>query len=220
MHSNKSKLFLLIFCAAAILCFYQSAVAQSGRRLSKPTPTPQPSPPTAAPKTAIKPASSEPADEAEATKPDDVQIKSILISGEIQHTNRFFRSTYLGSTLKETVETLKKMRPAMEATKGEKLTFTEAQAKAKKETDVYILWLGFAVTNDAWGNNFIQFVEYAVLIPETGKRLTYGRVKLGESTFVNKGSVLQLPKQCPYDLSYLKITAREIVYRLQRYGWL
>lgn len=208
--SEKKREYLLIFCAVAALCFSQTAAAQSGRRSSKILAVPKP------------PVAAAPAADAQTAEP-SVSVSSIIVAGEIQHDYAFFRSTYLDSTLKECIDSLKARPPAsLELSKGGSMTFNEAKERAKKETTAFVLWMGFVAKDDGIGNMSIDYIEYALLKPQTAKPLTSGRVDPGQSFVVGQGGVLRLPSRPkrPSALSQMKAGAREIAGNLLHGGWL
>lgn len=146
-----------------------------------------------------------------------------MVVGEIQHDYAVFRSTYLGGALEECVDELKThSKPRLNASKGGKLNFTEAQKRARKETDIYVLWIGFVVKDNGLGRATVDFIDYAVLIPQTGKRLTYGRVSPEQTSVVAQGGVLNLPPRSRRSSvsAALDAGARQIADILIRGGWL
>lgn len=210
---EKKHWYFLIICAAAVFCSYRSAEAQSGRRPNKD-----------AASTVQPPAAIEPATNRQTTGQTD-RISSIAIVGEVQHDFAVFRSTYLGSALAECVDELKarpQKQPVLNVVKGGKLNFTEAQERAKKETDTYVLWIGFVIRDGGLGNELVDYIDYAVLTPQTGKRLTYGRISPGQAGVVAQGGVLSLPPRSRRSsaITVLRAGAREIADTLMRGGWL
>ena len=100
------------------------------------------------------------------------------------------------------------------------MTYPEAKEQAKKETDKFILWFGFAAKDDGYGNMYIDFIQYAVIKPKTAKVLTRGQVKPGQIQY--PGGVTQIPtvRRRMSSLSEMKDGARQIAAILLRGGWL
>ncbi len=200
----------MALCSAAILFFSHPAEAQSGRRQVKSVS----SPPVAAP--------SKPEANPQIIQP-SVAISSIVVVGEVVHNYSFYRSSYLGSALGECVNSLKKgIRPTREIEKGGRMTLTEAKERAKRETGAHVLWLAFKVEDNSIGEMFVSYIDYAVLVPQSAKLLTSGRIVPGEQSVLTRGGILTIPstaKRLPA-LSQMKNGAREVAYRLGRGGWL
>ncbi len=202
---KKKNKFLLIFCAFAVLCFYQSGIAQSGRR---PKPTPIPIPQTIAEKST--PNSKE-------IRP-PVKIESLLIVGEVHDDYWYSTSDPLGLTLKQSVKQLESHpKLTVKASNGGKMNFKEAQDRAKSETEIYVLWLGFVMKKGDSAS--VDYVEYAILKPESAKKVTTGRIN-PESLSKLKG-VLGIPSTKLLKEVYpLKYVARGLIYKLIDEGWL
>lgn len=202
-----------VFAFFAIILFLnQTATAQSGR---KPAQT-APSEPTAAAKSET--------DTQENKKTES--ISAIKVTGEIQYETGKHYSNYLNRALNECVETLKgrPVRP-LEVTKAGKMKLNDAKEFAKKEPEAHVLWMGFFVKSYLAGLDVIQYVDYidyAVMKPNTGKVLTYGRIELGKPNMGNAGTVLQIPstRRRSTELSQLRQGANEIATILKRGGWL
>ena len=189
---TKGNNYFFSLCAlACVLLISQTATAQSGRRT---TVTPAPTPPTPVIQSVVK-GKTEPDDEpAPSNKPDDVAaVTSIIVGGEVVHDYAYYKSNDLDRALKECVNRLRDSRRVPEVTKGGKISFNEAKERAKKETDAYILWISFVAKDDGYGNMLIDFADYALLMPKSSRRLTYGRVKPDKRSVVSTGGVLGLP---------------------------
>jgi hypothetical protein len=204
-----------------LLCLYLPAAAQSGRRsrnAAPPTLTPTPVPAAKA-ETKTDPQPIEPSDAA--------RVSSIVVFGELQQDNRFYRSNELDRALKEFVRTFKE-RPqpqklsSLDIVKGGKLNFTEAKERSKKETDTFVLWIGFVGATASCGDMVITRIDYALLTPQTGKAVTRGEVVPGRSNPMLTGSVLRLPTVHKHAESSQQMQegAREIAARLVLGGWL
>lgn len=195
-----------LFFFAVIFCSNQTAAAQSG----KVKPTPAPSPEQTETKAVFQ--------EIERTE----RISAIKVTGEIQYESGTHYSTYLKHTLNECVESLND-RPsrALEVTKVGKMKLNDAKELAKKETETYVLWMGFFVRSYSIRYEYVEYVDYAVMRPNTGKVLVFGRIKMDE---INSGTepILQIPKLPARidELTQLKQGAREIAAILKRGGWL
>ena len=108
----------------------------------------------------------------------------------------------------------------LKVTKAGKMKLNEAKALAKKEDDTYVLWMGFFIGNKSYGLS-VDFVDYAVLMPKTGKVLTYGRIQPGQTSMANTGTILQVPinKKATTLVSQLIQGANEVATLLKRGGW-
>lgn len=208
--SEKRHKYLLIVYLVATLCFSDAALAQSGRRQNKSVSSP---PPTVTAEPVVNPQPIKPL----------VRVSSIIVGGEIVHDYDYFRSSYLGTAIKECMNRLKeRSRPALEITKGGSMTFNEAKDRAKKEIDAYVLWLAFVTKDNGWGEMSICYIDYAVLMPQTAKFLTSGQVYPGEQGVVSRGGVPRIPSlpRRLSALSQMKAGAREVADRLRGGGWL
>lgn len=212
--------FFLIGLAVGAFGLIQSVEAQSGRR--KPVTGPGT---ISTPTVANEPAKAPPVSDERADDP-NVKITSILVTGEIAHPYAYYKSSFLGSAIKECVNALKK-HPVAAAKAGE-IDFTKAKELAKKETEVYVLWLGFETKDDGAGNQILDYVDYAVLVPKTAKILTNGRIEPGEaSPAITRGGVLSLPRtrtttrSSPVQANrQMRFVADEVVNRLKLGGWI
>lgn len=195
----------LIVSLALIFCLSQSAPAQSGRKKDKPPEKPE------------QISTTETQDE----KPTE-RIKALKIAGEFQYDSGWNYTTALGSVLDECVNNLQG-RPGepLKVEKVGKMKFNDAKALAKKETETYVLWMGFFIRNVPLGDSYVDFIDYAVLKPETGKILTKGRIQPGASSMGNTGTILKVPvnKKAPTRSSQLYQGAREVATLLKRGGW-
>ena len=207
--STKRHFYLLFFCTAVIVCLYQSTTAQSGRRNKKEVSAPEP---------AVK---VETKKETPTEEP-SVRITSLKVVGEVQHDNTYYSSNELGSALKEFERWVKISKPSFEISRSGKMEFNEAKEQAEKETEIFVLWIGFVTKNDNYGSMYLEFVEYAVLTPKTGKRLTSGRIEPGQNTLGNPGGVLRSPGQRKKTFVHIQMRegVRELAAILVRGGWL
>ena len=101
------------------------------------------------------------------------------------------------------------------------MKLNDAKELAKKETDTYVLWMGFFVRNTTFGGSYVDFIDYALLKPETGNILTKGRIQPGQTSMGNTGTVLQVPdnNRPSTQLFQLKQGAHEVATLLKRGGW-
>lgn len=212
--------YLLIICAAAILCFSQAAPAQSGRRQNK-SAAPAQTPVAAEP--AINPPVSSQTIQPQAV-PHPGQISSLIVAGHLLHDSNYFRTSGFGASLKICMDRLKNHpRPAMlEVTKGGWMNFNEAKERAKKETNTYVLWIEFVTKDDSYGDVLLEYIEYALLAPESVKMLTSGRIYPGRNSRVISGGLPPIRSTSSHlPVEYLmKEGAKEVAERLIRAGWL
>lgn len=208
--SKINRRYFLIIFFAAIFSLHQTTAAQSGRKLTA----------------AVSPVEQSVEIKAEKDLPTDKKaalVSALKITGDIQYDSGFNRSNYLGIALKECVNNLKG-RPSrpLEVVKEGGMRLNDAKELAKKETEAHVLWMGFFVKNNSYGGTFVEYVDYAVMMPQTAKILTYGRIELGQPNMGNTGTVLQIPtsRTSTSQLLQLKQGSREIANILKRGGWL
>lgn len=196
---------LLLLIAAAFLCPSQIAEAQSGRRPAKNEP---------------QPVKSEAVTETQTANPSPAPSRgaTIIITGNLVHDMDYLRSSHVDDTIKSFMEKLKE-QPGIVVTKGGRMDLTKAKERARKETESYVLWfeIGLKVNplNDA---EFICFMDYAVLMPQTAKFLTGGRVfPRGEDNTLITDTVLRLPKRPTiiYMEDQLEMAVKTIVARVR-----
>ena len=205
-----------LFCLAAAFCFCQTAAAQSGRRQPKSAGETVSKPPAAAGKT-----KSDADAEARALLPAE-KISAIVILGQIGRSGFLFAGdNYFDIAVKECVRNLKERAktPGLTIEKGGKSSFADAVKRAKTENGTHLLWLDLQVSADSGGGEIVD-VNYIVLSPETGKRLTAGRVRFGQpNDIIGEGSIPSVPKVAsqqhrPAPVEQIKLAARAIVERL------
>jgi len=222
--SNNTRYCCLVFCVLAIFCFCQAAPAQSRRVPQKNAPaTDKNAPSTEQTAPVVESKSAETKDEIQAD-PTPVRISSLLLVGEVQHDFTYYKSNDIDNAMKEFIrflELISKSTPQMTRGSG-KMSYTQAKEQAQKETGNYVLWMGFAAKDDGYGNMYIDFVQYAVIAPKTGKVLTRSQVKPGQNSVV--GGVMQIPagrrRTSGSAYSEMKDCARQIAAILSRGGWL
>lgn len=214
MQINKlnPKLLLQVFCFVAILCFYQTNEAQSGRHIPNPSPTPSSIQPTATTETT-------PSEKNEPTE----KIEYLLIVGEVQNDDSYSETSQLNRTLDYCLKTLKNQpNLKLKAEVGGKMNFKAAQEAAKKGKNVYILWIGFAMENLGKGKTQVSYANFTILNPEDAKKLFTGRVDskmLSKNGGVN-GTRFPPSNQSISETSQMENVGKEIIYRLLRWGWL
>lgn len=207
-----------------VFCVSPYSYGQSGRRAA-PTPVPT----TTTPSQPIvsgedKPSVAEPGQKIK--PPNGFAIPSILVAGEVVHKYAYYSSNDLDQALKECVNRLTATPKITNATRIGKLDYTEAKARAKQETDTYILWISFITSVDGLGNMILDYADYAILTPNTATRLTSGRVKSGQRSVVATGGVIGLPtgrNGRPSSIAArheMREIARQIPGILMRGGWL
>lgn len=213
------NIFLFLFYAVLIFSFSPLAQAQSGRR-PKTTPTPTPTPASQSTSAEVKiekPAESKP----EEIKPTE-KISQLLIAGEMQESSWSWKSkNYLKNTIDDYLDEIKRHRSLqINAINGEKMTFKEAKERAKKETDTYILWMGFAITNGSSGGAKLDYIEYAILKPQTAKSLTSGRITDADITKMQK--VMGIPSSSgSLGLgTAMEFVGRNLIDKLINLGWI
>lgn len=213
--SEKTCRIFWVFCVLTIFCFYQTTAAQSGRRPQKKNDSVE----------QTAPVESEQSNTETEIKETDapVRISSLTVVGEVQHNFNYYKSNDVDIALKEFISFLKfSSKSVPQLTKGGKMNYSEAKEQAKKETDIFILWLGFSAKDDGYGNMYIDSVQYAVIKPKTAKVLTRGQIEPGQTGVGNPGGVLQVPtvRRRTSALSEMKNGARQIAAILLRGGWL
>ena len=212
--STKMCRIFWVFCVLTIFCFYQTTAAQSGRRPKKETTSTQ----------QTVPVESKPAETEDETQEDKipVRISSLTVVGEVQHNFAYYKSNDLDIALKEFIRFLKfSSKSVPELMKDGKMNYAEAQERAKKETETFILWIGFAAKDDGSGNMYIDSIQYAVLKPKTAKVLTRGQFKPNQNqTLSTGGSQIPTVRRRTSALLEMKSGVREIAAILLRGGWL
>ena len=207
----------LFFCITAIFCFYQTTAAQSGRRVVKKAESSGQQSPVESKSTNTE------NDVREDESP--VRISSLIVVGEVQHNFAYYNSNDIDIALKELVRTLKSStKPVPEITRGDgKTNYKKAKERAEKETDKFVLWLGFSAKDDGYGNMYFDSVQYAVLTPKTAKVVTRGQIQPKQNGVLSSGGVLNIPKtrqSSATNLLQMKQGVREIAGILLHGGWL
>lgn len=91
---------------------------------------------------------------------------------------------------------------------GGKMTKVEAVERAKKETSSYVLWFGYR-SKLVGLDDVIDYIEYLVLVPQTAKTLTEGRVyPAQQKTTADPGGVIRLPTRTSRRESNLRLLKR------------
>jgi hypothetical protein len=207
--SEKRRTTLLLVSIAATLCFSQTALTQSGRHRHKSVSAPQPT------------VTAGPATDAQPVKP-SAQVSSVIVVAEIAHKFDYFRSNYLGAVFKDFKDRItRRPSPAIEVTNGGSMSLNEARERAKKETETYLLWIEFVMQDNDVGAMSIAFINYAVLMPQTAKFLTWGKIYPGQESIRSAGGVLRVPALPGRNSALLQMRegTREIADRLIVGGW-
>lgn len=110
---------------------------------------------------------------------------------------------------------------SLEVTRGDKMDFEDAKEPAKKETDTFILWLGFITTNDSSAVMYLDYTQYAILTPQTAEFVTKGTIEPRLTEIGYPGGVLQLPttRRLPTLSTGMKESVRQISVILKNGGW-
>jgi hypothetical protein len=203
-----NRLFELLFCVTTVLCVSQFVSAQSGRRSTQPTPTPTP--------------------KVEAKTPNSIEenqptekIESLILTGETQDDSAYSKSNYADAALKECLNYLEFFpKLTVKVSKGGKMSLKEAKERAIKETDAYVLWMVFVSRSDGYINENVAYVEYIVLKPKTGKKLTLGRIT--PESLARQRSIIGLPKTSKRssEIHQIREFARAVMDVLIHGGWL
>lgn len=160
-----------------LLCVTQMA-AQSGRRPKTTSPPPTPVEQKTAP----------------AESP---RITSMIIGGHnIDPGTKEYWSTDVSTVAKGCTDRFKESPPLdLGINYGGKMTKTQAIERAKKEASSYVLWFGYR--SKQVGLDFIvDYIDYMVLIPQTAKTLTEGRVyPAKQKTSADPGGIMRLPSR-------------------------
>lgn len=204
---------LLIFCVIAVFFFSHLVSAQSGRRLPKTNPTPQPTSATVKPE--------KPAPTPEEIKPAE-RISELLIAGEMQKSSWSWSSkNYLKKMIDNYLDEIKR-HPNLQVTasNGGKMSFNEAKERAKKEPDTHILWMGFAITNGSYGGDRLDYIEYTILKPQTGKSLTSGRITAADIAKMQKVLGIPVSSKSMSASTDMQFVGRNLIEKLINLGWI
>lgn len=217
--SGKNYKVFWVLCLAAAFCFCQTVEAQSGRRANRGAAS-KPLPSDVSPPKIDSPVISKP----------DEKILSLIVLGRKNDNAAFSSSSDLNTVLKECVKTLEeyalKSGSGLTVTKADKKwKLEEAIERAKKETTAHILWLEIGMSGDVLGNERLNYLDYAIIAPQTGTRVTSGRIQPGRlDPSIGQGGVLQLPtdnrRRGSVSPATLRDKAREVIHQLIRQEWL
>lgn len=181
--------YLLIVCAAAVLCFSQLASAQSGRRRSKIVSQP--------PAVATTEPATESVIDPSTVKPPAL-ISSVIVVGDLIQSGKSY-SNHVDKVVDACVKRLKE-RQTIEAKGSGSRKRAAAIERAKSETDAYVLLMEIKLVDRVvshrgvpYVEEYISCVDYFVFMPQTAKILTEGRVYPGAQDIKRNGSVLRLP---------------------------
>jgi hypothetical protein len=202
---NISKCLIISLAATVVLA--TQTPAQSGRKKSEP--------PASVPVATPAPVES-------AVIPSQEKISSLVVSGEVTANSVYFRSNYLDLAIKEFIFWMKhEPRPFLAVAKGGKLKFEDALEASKKESERHMLWLAVSTKINGYGEQVVDFVDYAILVPQTGRTLINGRSYPGEEKIVAQGGVIRMPNTArrPTINSQIKQAARDLAFKLKATGW-
>jgi hypothetical protein len=216
MLKKETRRFLILFCLLAISGLSLTSYAQS-RRQKRETPAPVEQTPA--------PVEQKTTQSVDADEPDEtpVQIKSLKIVGEIQHDAVLYGGTDFSNAIKEFIRALNsysKNAPVM--TRAGKATYKEAKELAKKESDTFVLWIGFMAKTGSSGNMYLETVQYAVIKPNTGKILTRAEIRPESTRMIRPGVILPAPtvRRSGKLRDEMDDSVRRIAANLARAGWL
>ena len=205
---------LLFLCFITIFCFSPESVNAQSRRQTRKKPAEQ----TTTVESNVPQTDNKTDDEPDETP---VQITSLKIVGEIQHDALLYGGTDFSNAIKEFIRTLKtysKSAPVM--TRAGKATYAEAKELAKKESDTFVLWIGFMAKTGGDGNMYLDFVQYAIFKPSTGKILTRSEIRPEQTRMINPGVILPAPTVRRKMRDEMDDVVRKIAAILARAGWL
>jgi hypothetical protein len=201
---------ILLVCVAAIFCFAQAAIAQSGRRKTPP-PAATPSPVPTQKETSTSP---DAAATPESSKP-RVKITSIIVSAQTIIPDGFYHSNDVGNFVKDCVQRLKE-RPVLEVVKGGMRNRKEAVDRAKLEKSAYVLWVELNMEDNFMSSPSVAFIDYFLYLPQTAEIVTKGRVDPTKLLRINESGT-QLPRninKVPASAdAKLRVGAREVADR-------
>ncbi|HEY0377280.1 MAG TPA: hypothetical protein VGC87_10005 [Pyrinomonadaceae bacterium] len=155
---------LLALCAVSLLCLSQVALAQSGRRQTKPLSPPSP----------VAKDEGEPKPEARPREDRPGPAATVIVGGDRFGTSSSIISGSIDEAVESCVAELNKSH-GLEARGGGGMTRKEAIDRAKKETEAHVLWLDVRVEGSR--ENDIA-VNYTLFMPQTAKVLAFGSVYL------------------------------------------
>jgi hypothetical protein len=197
-----------VVCAVVAL-FAIAVNGQSGRKQQDKT----------APVPVTAPTPAQPSDDTPSTV---TKISSLTVCGEISHNYTYYNSSNLDAALKEFAAWMKnEPHPYFAVTRAGKMSLDAAKERAKKESGTHVLWLGIVGRDNGRGEMTVQYVDYSILMPSTGKVLISGRVIPGQQKIIAQGGVMTIPSisKRSSELSQMKQGARQIADRLKSTGW-
>jgi len=213
--SGKARCGVWIFCSLAMLCLHVTIAAQSRQQKKANTVSTEQTVP-------VETKSPETDDKKDDKKKE--RILALKVVGELQHNLGYYKSNDLDNALKEFVRSVKDYsKTTMEITKGGKMTYTEAKEQAKKEAGMYYLWLGYSAKADSYGNAYLDFVQYAIIKPETAEIVTRGQIEPYRNRLPTPGGgTVKLPTASrSWNLLLdMKTGARNVAEILMRDGWI
>jgi hypothetical protein len=165
-YSFKKQIYIFALSVAATICFSQSALAQSGRRIKREPPAPpQPGQTETRPETMTSPQSTTP----------EAAVNAIVVGAEIVQDGYVVRTNEQNDAIKTCMERLKE-RPALNVIKGGKMKRAEAMERAKLETEAYVLWMEIKTRIIDLFYMEVVVINYYVFTPKTAKVLVEGKL--------------------------------------------
>jgi hypothetical protein len=204
---RRRALKFIFFTAAAIGILMIQAFGQSGRKKSTPpAPLPVATPPPSSTEIETVPA----------------KISTLFVVGEVTSDSAYFHSNYLDMTAKEFAFWMKyEPRPFLGVTRGGKMKWEDARDASKKETERHVLWIGVSLRTNNNGQLWVDFLDYAILMPRTGRTLLNGRLYPGEQKVLAQGGVMKIPTVSGRGTlnTQMKLAARELAFKLKSTSW-
>jgi hypothetical protein len=199
-----------LFCFLAGCCFVFEADAQSGRK-KKPVVVEQ------------SPVVESQKSETEESRKNEplVKISSLKLVAKLEHDAGYFYSTDFKDAVKDLeIDLRRRYRFSLTVEREEKMKFEEAKELAKKETDTYVLWVGFVASKSSSGVMFFDYAQYAILKPQTAEFVAKGTIKPRLTELGNIGGIPQLPgKRRPSLRTGIKLSIRQLLEIFEKGGW-
>lgn len=150
------------------------------------------------------------------------KISTLFVVGEVTSDSAYFHSNYLDMVTKEFAFWMKyEPRPFLGVTRGGKMKWEDARESSKKETERHILWIGVSLKTNNYGQLWVDYLDYAILMPRTGRTLLNGRLYPGEQKVIAQGGVMKIPTVSGRGTvnTQMKLAARELAFKLKSTSW-